>query len=170
MLSYSERIHVVYWNSEGFFLNVMCLLVRVLGYSCRRKGDVLMFAALFAAPSHSSAMQSGSSRIVTSNGLGMAVSASVGVKAHAQFVPAPKGKAGSSRSRHAERRGGEGGVGRGIAGGASRGGVAGGKAPRQLQNGPSHYTAYPAPEEASLPSGAFEDWEYDQERQARQPP
>ena len=25
-----------------FFLNVMCLLVRVLGYSCRRKGDVLM--------------------------------------------------------------------------------------------------------------------------------
>ena len=125
---------------------------------------------LAAARSHSSAMQSGSSRITTSNGHGMAVSASVGVKAYAQFMPAPKGKDSSSRSRYAGGRGGDGGVGRGRAGGEGRGGVPGGKAARQHQNGLSHYTAYPAPEEASLPSGAFQDWEYDQERQSRLSP
>lgn len=121
--------------------------------------------------SHSnSVLQSSSSRPGSSYS-SSAVSASVGVKAYAHYSDkrTVKGKGNPPVSQQTRAHAG------GLRGnGARRIRESAGERDRnRAQNGyggEGAYTMYPAPSEAMLKSGAFEDWEYEQEKNGRRAP
>lgn len=121
--------------------------------------------------SHSNDVMQSSSSKPGSNYSSSAVSASVGVKAYAHYSDkrTVKGKENPpvSRQTRAHPVGLQGnGAGRGREG-------AGERDRNRAQNrygGEGSYTKYPAPSEAILKSGAFEDWEYEREKNGRRAP